>query len=153
REVDKPGQPSKLPHLKEPIIFSDEDLEGVRHPHDDSLIISASIDDFDVHRLLVDNGSGPDILYFDCFTKMGLSVGQLRRINYPLYGFTGDSLNVEGSITLPATFGTPPRQATVVIEFVIVQTPSAYNGIIGREIINKLGAIPSTYHQTMKFLT
>src|SRR5262249_11762194 len=70
-----------------------------------------------------------------------------------LYGFTGDSLNAEGSITLPATFGTPPRQATVTVEFIIVRTPSAYNGIIGRGIINKLGAIPSTYHQMMKFPT
>src|SRR5262249_51156675 len=136
REVDKPGQPSKLPRLKEPITFSDEDLEGIRHPHDDPLVVNASIDGFYVHRLLVDNGSGRDILYFDYFTKMGLSVGQLRRINYPLYGFTGDSLNAEGSITLPATFGTPPRQATVTVEFVIVRTPSAYNGIIGRGIIN-----------------
>src|SRR5262249_51384645 len=61
REVNKLGQPSKLPRPKEPISFSDEDLEGVRHPYDDPLVISASIDDFDVHRLLVDNGSGPDI--------------------------------------------------------------------------------------------
>src|SRR5262249_54305844 len=51
------------------------------------------------------------------------------------------------------TFGTPPRQATVAVEFVIVRTPSAYNGIIGRGIINKLGTIPSTYHQMMKFPT
>src|SRR5262249_38608456 len=146
REVDKPGQPSKLPRLKEPITFSDEDLEGVHHPHDDPLVVSTSIDDFDVHRLLVDNGSDPDIVYCHCFNKMGLSVGQLGRINYPLYGFTGDSLNAEGSITLPATFGTSPRQATITVEFVIVQTPSSYNGIIRRGIINKLGAIPSTYH-------
>src|SRR5262249_45646318 len=111
REIDKPEQPSKLPRLKEPITFSDEDLEGVRHPHNDPLVVSTSIDGFDVHRLLVDNGSGPNILYFDCFTKMGLIVGQLHHINYPLYGFTGDSLNAEGSITLSATFGTSPRQA------------------------------------------
>src|SRR5262249_7015103 len=61
--------------------------------------------------------------------------------------------NAEGSITLPVTFSTLPKLATVAVEFVIVRTPSAYNGIIDRGIINKLGAIPSTYHQTMKFPT
>ena len=45
------------------ITFSDEDFKGVHHPHDDALVVSMTIANFKVRRILVDNGSSADILY------------------------------------------------------------------------------------------
>jgi hypothetical protein len=41
----------------------------------------------------------------------------------------------------------------VIVDFLVVDRPSAYNIIIGRSTLNKLRAITSTYHLMMKFPT
>ena len=48
---------SKLPRLDTSITFSDSDLEGCQHPHDNPLVIRAVVANKTVHRVLVDNGS------------------------------------------------------------------------------------------------
>ena len=45
-----------------------------------------------VLRILVDNRSSVDILYFQAFERMGLKVSDLKPSPNPVYGFTGDSV-------------------------------------------------------------
>ena len=47
---------SKLPRLDTTITFSDADLEGCQHPHDDPLVVKAIMANKTVHRVLIDNG-------------------------------------------------------------------------------------------------
>ena len=54
---------SKLPRLDTAITFSNSDLEGCQHPHDDPLVIRAVVANKTVHRVLVDNGSSADIIF------------------------------------------------------------------------------------------
>ena len=58
---------SKLPRLDTSITFSDSDLEGCQHPHDDPLVIRAVMANKTVHRVLVDNGSSADIIFVSAF--------------------------------------------------------------------------------------
>ena len=58
-----------------------------------------------------------------------------------------------GIILLPLTAGTAPKVSTVMVDFLVVDQPSAYNAIIGRPGLNKLRAATSTYHLMMKFPT
>ncbi|XP_059446567.1 uncharacterized protein LOC132178131 [Corylus avellana] len=58
-----------------------------------------------------------------------------------------------GLISLPVTAGTAPKQATIIVDFLVVDRPFAYNTSIGRPSLNKLRAITLTYHLKMKFLT
>ena len=51
---------SKLPRLDTTITFSDTDMEGCQHPHDDPLVIMAVVANKTIHRVLVDNGSSPE---------------------------------------------------------------------------------------------
>ena len=56
-----------------PIIgFSEEDVRHLHHPHDDALVISIRVEDYNMHRVLVDNGSLADILYHPAFQQMGI---------------------------------------------------------------------------------
>ena len=84
---------------------------------------------------------------------MKIPRARLQRVNAPLVGFTGSSVQVEGAISLPVTAGTEPRQCTVKLNFLIVRVPSAYNGILGRPGLNTLKAVISTYHLLMRFPT
>ena len=56
-----------------------------------------------VHRILVNNGSSVDILYFQEFKRMGLKVSDLKPSPNPVYGFTGDSIILLGVISLLMT--------------------------------------------------
>ena len=49
------------------IIFSDQDLEMIKLPHADPLIIKLWIGDAMVSRVLVDGGSSSDILLWEAF--------------------------------------------------------------------------------------
>ena len=54
--------------MDEPAIsFTDEDAERIHHPHDDAIVITLLIADYITRRVLVDNGSSADILYYPAF--------------------------------------------------------------------------------------
>ncbi|KAK3001122.1 hypothetical protein RJ639_022192 [Escallonia herrerae] len=135
------------------ISFSDEDLKDVKTPHDDQLVVTIKARNFEVKRVLVDNGSSAKILFYDAFKKMNIPTDSLRKMDSPLYGFSNHSVTVEGIIALPVAIGTPPTQANLMLDFLVVKVPSAYNAILGRPALNQLQAVVSTYHLKMKFPT
>ena len=144
---------SKLPRLDTAITFSDSDLEGCQHPHDDLLVIRAVVANKTVHRVLVDNGSSADIIFASAFDKMGIGREKLEPVSTHLGGFSGEKVLPLGSIQLVLTLGYPPCQATTTARFLVVDTPSAYNMLLGRPSLNAIKSIPSSYHMMIKFPT
>ena len=58
----------KMARIDNPIIgFSEEDARHLHHPHDDVIVVSIRVGDYNTHRVLVDNGSSADILYYPAF--------------------------------------------------------------------------------------
>ena len=48
----------KIAQRESPIIgFSEEDVRRLHHLHDDALVVSIRVGDYNVHRVLVDNDS------------------------------------------------------------------------------------------------
>ena len=144
---------SKLPWLDNTITFSDSDLEGCQHPHDDPLVIRAIVANTTVHRVLIDNESSADIIFASAFDKMGIGREKLDPVNTHLRGFSGEKVLPLGSIQLVLTLGEPPCQATTTTRFLVVDAPSAYNMLLGRPSLNAIKAIPSAYHMIIKFPT
>ena len=127
---------SKLLQLDMSITFSDSDLEGCQHPHDDPLVVRAVVANKTVHRVLVDNGSSVDIIFTSAFDKMGIGRERLEPVNTHLRGFSGEKVLPLGSIQLVLTLGEPPCQATTTARFLIVDASSAYNMLLGRPSLN-----------------
>ncbi|XP_057482026.1 uncharacterized protein LOC130768953 [Actinidia eriantha] len=50
-----------------PITFNNDDLRGLHLPHADALVVSAIIANFNIQRILIDNGSSEDILFISAF--------------------------------------------------------------------------------------
>ena len=144
---------SKVPRVDTTITFSDSDLEGCQHPHDDPLVVRAIVANTTVHRVLVDNGSSADIIFASAFDKMGIGREKLEPVNTHLRGFSGERVLPLDSIQLVLTLGEPPCQATTTARFLIVDAPSAYNMLLGRPSLNAIKAIPSAYHMIIKFPT
>ncbi|XP_019159996.1 PREDICTED: uncharacterized protein LOC109156598 [Ipomoea nil] len=92
-------------------------------------------------------------MYYDAFTELGLPRGQLKEVRTPLSGFTGDSVETEGSVTLPVEIGTSPNIRKLDMEFIVVRLTCAHNIILGRPALEDLKAIVSVEHLCMKFPT
>ena len=72
---------SKIPRLDTVITFSDSDLEGCQHPHDDPLVIRAVVANKTIHRVLVDNGSSDDIIFALDFNKISIGREKLEQVS------------------------------------------------------------------------
>ena len=65
------GRLPKLTQMDDPVIsFIEEDARRVHHPYDDALVINLTIADFNTRRVLVDNRSSANILYYPAFQQM-----------------------------------------------------------------------------------
>ena len=133
----------------EPISFNDEDLEGTIQPHDDALVIAARISGFLVKRVMIDQGSGADVMYPDLFKGLGLKNQDLAKYNSPLVSFDGRVVIPQGQISLPVSM----EGKEVIVTFIVVNSFSSYTEILGRPWIHAMGAILSTLHMKVKFHT
>ncbi|GJR60732.1 hypothetical protein Tco_1502894 [Tanacetum coccineum] len=69
----------------------------------------------------------------------------------PLIGFSGEIIWPMGQILLPVKIGNAKHSTSAWMNFVVVRSPSPFNGIIGRPRIRKIQAILSTAHGMLKF--
>ncbi|GAV57849.1 hypothetical protein CFOL_v3_01385, partial [Cephalotus follicularis] len=148
QEEQQQQQQPRVPHSKrlriggdeEVISFSEADYEGVRLPHDDPVVVTLLVELFTMKRILIDNGSSADILYKHAFDQLRIPANQLKPVKTPLVGFAGETIHPLGSINLSVVAGTAPRQSQVEMTFLVVDTPSPYNAIVGRPGLNLLEA-------------
>ena len=68
QNVQLSGRSPKTRGIDEPTISStNEEAERIHHPYDDAIVITLLIADYTIRRVLVDNGSSADILYYPAF--------------------------------------------------------------------------------------
>ena len=82
------------------LSFSNEDKVGTLQPHDDALVVTLKIEGYDVKRVLVDQGSGVEIMYPDLFKGLKLRFEDLTHYNSLLIGFDGKVVFPKGQILL-----------------------------------------------------
>ena len=120
-------------------------------PHDnDPIVISFVTAGRKVHRALVDQGSSVDVMFWPTFEKLQLSPDQLRPYGGCLYDFAGDQVEVRGYIELRKTFTDGAASRTEKIRYLVVNAPSAYNILLGRPTLNRIGVVSSTRHMKVK---
>ena len=98
----------KQSRINRDMFFSEEDVRGVKQPHDDPLVIMLTIEGFNTRRILVDNGSSMNISYLSTFQQLKLDPGRLRPFESPIVSFSGDRVYPKGIVTLTVTVGSYP---------------------------------------------
>jgi hypothetical protein len=66
--VEGPITQTKWSHI--PITFSTQDVNLALFPHTDAMVLTVHIDQWDISKILVDNGSQAEILFLSTFKKM-----------------------------------------------------------------------------------
>ena len=131
------------------LSFSEEDKIGTIQPHDDALLITLRIGDYDVKRVMVDGGSATEVMYPNLYKGLGLKPKDLMPYNSPLMSFDGKLVVPKGMIRLPIQTGPD----IVEVNFIVVDTYSPYTAFVSRPWLHTFGAIASSLHQKVKFLS
>ena len=154
QNVQLTGFIPKMARIDNAVIgFTEENARRLHHPYNDALVVSIRVGDYNTHRVLVDNRSSTEILYYLAFQQMRIDREQLIPVNTPFVRFGGTKVHPLGVVTLPVTIGDYPRQITRDVTFLVVDCSSAYNAILGRPTLNSWKAVTSTYHLMIKFPT
>ena len=127
----------KMAQIDNPIIwFTKEDARRLHRPHDNALIVSIQVGDYNTHRVLMDNGSIADILHYPVFQQMRIEKERLVPTNALLIGFKGTRAYPPGVVTLPVIVCDYLQQITKDVSSMVVDYLSAYNAILGDPILN-----------------
>ena len=118
------------------MLFLEEDTRGMKQPHDDPLVIMLMIKGFNTRRVLIDNRRSTYIIYFFAFQQLKVDPKSLCPFKSPFVNFSGDNVYPRGIVTLTVTAGSYPLQITNKHNFLVVDTPSSYNVVIGRPTLN-----------------
>ncbi|KAL0445714.1 UNVERIFIED_CONTAM: hypothetical protein Slati_1699300 [Sesamum latifolium] len=135
------------------IQFGRAERSGSRTSHNNALVITATLANYEVGCIFIDSGSSADILFREAYDQMQLGDVSLEKVNTLLYGFAGELVHPRGMVSLPLTMGTGNTRRTCILKFLVVDVPSAYNVILERPTFNAFQAVISTYHMKIKFST
>ena len=90
------------------------------------------------------------MMFWVTFNNLQLSPDQLRPYDGCLFGFAGDQVEVQGHVELRTTFSDGVSSRTISIRYLVVNVVSAYNLLLGRPSLNRLGVVASTRHMMIK---
>ena len=119
--------------------FSDEDKIGTIQPHDDALVLTLKIGGYDVKRVLLDQGSGAEIMFHDLYKGLNLTDEDLKNYNSPLVSFEGKIVIPKGQIRLLVQAGSE----VVEMDFIVVNAFSPYTAIVAKPWLHALGVVSS----------
>ncbi|KAF8111967.1 hypothetical protein N665_0070s0036 [Sinapis alba] len=132
-----------------PITFSENDLTDTYQSHNDPLLVELQIDTCEVTRFLIDTGSSIDLIFRQTLIKMMVDLKDIKPSSRALTGFNGSSTQLLGTIRLNIFV----RGVSKLVKFSVIDTKTQYNAIMGMPWIHMMKAVPSTYHQCVKFPT
>ena len=112
----------------DPISFPPINPTRVITPHYDALVLTVGINNFDVHRVLVDPGSAANLLHLTALKQMRVPLDRLSFAGRVLSGFNEATILTVGDIAFPVKAGLVIQQ----VLFSVVEDLGPYNAILGR---------------------
>nr|GEZ23434.1 reverse transcriptase domain-containing protein [Tanacetum cinerariifolium] len=144
------GYANPVSHVQ---LYADGKREGEDEGIEGPMIIEAEIGGHCIHRIYMDGGSASEILYEHFFNRLRPEIkNQLMPATTPLIGFSSEIIWPIGQIQLLVKIEDEKHSIAAWMNFVVVRSPSPYNGIIGRPGVRKLQAVSLTAHRMLKLL-
>ncbi|XP_014503171.1 uncharacterized protein LOC106763501 [Vigna radiata var. radiata] len=82
------------------ISFTNRDFHAPDPDQNDPMVITARIAQYDVSKVLVDQGSSVNILYWTTFRRMEIIEDMIAPFNEQIVGFTGERVDTRGYLDL-----------------------------------------------------
>jgi hypothetical protein len=105
-------------------------------------------------RVLIDSGSGLNLLFTSTLKKMVLDNSKmLNPSRAPFYGIVpGNAATPLGLVVLPVTFGMKDNYHTEYIKFEVADFNSSYHAVLGRLALAKFMVVPHYIYLLLKML-
>ncbi|KAL0420856.1 UNVERIFIED_CONTAM: hypothetical protein Slati_3108500 [Sesamum latifolium] len=78
------------------IQFGKAERSGPKTSHNDALVITTLLANYEVNRIFIDSESSTDILFGEAYDQMQLGDIPLKKVNTSLYGFAGEVVLLGG---------------------------------------------------------
>jgi hypothetical protein len=141
----EPAVPRPLQWSEVSISFSHADQwTSFSEPGKFPLVLDPVVAEVKLTRVLIDGGSGLNLIFASTLKKMGLDLtNMLAPSKAPFYGIVpGNAAHPLGTVVLPVTFGTRENYRTEFIKFEVANFESFYHAILGRPALAKFMAVP-----------
>ena len=112
-------------------------------------MVSPTIRNLKVTRILVDDGAGLNLILPAVVKKLQIPDGDLEETG-TFQGVNPGRSQPKGKITLPVTFGGELNHKTERIVFDVAEIPLPYNGILGRPALAKFMAASHYAYNMLK---
>jgi hypothetical protein len=146
--------PTRLRWSELPITFSRADQwTSFSEPGRFPLVLKSVVAGSKLNKVLIDGGSGLNVLFAKTLKKMGLDItNMLTKSTVPFYGIVpGNAAIPLGSVVLPVTFGeSRDNYRTEYIKFEVADFETSYHTILGRPAIAKFMAVPHYTYLVLK---
>ena len=129
------------------LSFLDEDKVGTFQLHNEALVVTLQIWGYDVKRVLVDQGSGAEIMYPDLYKGLKLKPEDLVSYDSPLVGFDGKAVILRGQIRIPVQAGSK----VVQVDFILVDAYFPYIAIMARLWLHAMEVVSSNLLLKVKY--
>ncbi|WJX67858.1 hypothetical protein P8452_52291 [Trifolium repens] len=129
--------------------FNESELPSEGQDHNKALHISVKCSDNILSEVLVDTGSSLNVMPKATLAKLACEGASLRPSSLIVKAFDGSRRAVMGEVDLPILIG--PQIFNIT--FQIMDINPAYSCLLGRPWIHAAGAVTSTLHQKLKFIT
>jgi hypothetical protein len=148
----KPAMPVFLWWSRSLITFNCSDHpDSVPHPDQYPLVIDPIIDKKRLCKVLMDGGSGLNIMYVETLDAMGIDRVRARPTGAPFHGvMPGKQAKPLGQINLPLTFGDKSNFRTETLTFEVVSFYGTYHAILRRPCYVKFMAVPNYTYLKLK---
>jgi hypothetical protein len=150
----EPAVPTPLRWSEVPITFSRADQwTSFSEPGRFPLVLKPVVAGSRLNKVLIDGGSGLNILFTKTLKKMKLNITHmLTKSTSPFYGIVpGNAAIPLGLVVLPVTFGeTRENYHTKYIKFEVADFETSYHAILGRPAIAKFMAVPHYTYLVLK---
>jgi hypothetical protein len=113
------------------------------------LVVSPTINNTRVTKMLVDGGAGLNLLSARVFKQLQVPAGRLCPTG-TFQGIIPGATQPLGKVELPVTFGTPANFRTENVVFDVAEIPLPYNGILGRPALAKFMAASHYAYNVLK---
>jgi hypothetical protein len=136
-----------------PISFScDDQWTSFSEPGKFPLVLHPVVAEVRLIKVLIDGGSGLNLIFTSTLQKMGLDLMDLLvPSKSPFYGIVlGNVVHPLGTVVLPVTFGTRENYRTEFIKFEVANFESSYHTILGRPALAKFMAVPHYVYLLLK---
>ncbi|XP_018462944.1 uncharacterized protein LOC108834077 [Raphanus sativus] len=119
-------------------------------PHDDALIVTIDLSRVSFSKVLIDSGCVANLQSHDTFDKISRPDLAINKYAPPLYSFGGGSrVPLLGNVAITVKTHDSEKE----IEFSVMHDLSPFDAVLGRPWLHQMKAVPSIYHQCVKFIS